>query len=299
MKKIKLNKGQTVILIVFACVVIIAFLYVVQKSIQNYRFASAMENIYVKNKTAIFSIDKIVLYSSANAIDNSEGQTMQDLNVCQFTDMAIYIDNMVNIKELIKEANALNASVTVEDDSTERKVKEHTVKELYIDNININTATDKGQRTLTYKNPLSFGKFNAEDASNNRNEQEQKINFEIIYTNVENDQNDYTNPTFYADCSNPITLNYMNKNIVTGYSVSTQDTQITFDGKILQSVGINLDDINSTISFDIHIKNELNQNFVCNVWVNVPLKNESRSIYNGYMYGMENNLQEKYAFFKK
>ena len=347
MKKIKLNKRDIVVLIILAFIVITAFIYVSYKQIEYYKFAKEMENLYTKNETPVFSIDKIVMYSSANAIDKSEGQTLQDLNVCQYTDMAIYIDNMVDINELVKESDAMGVSTENTDDEASRKIKEHTIKELYIDNIRLNEASNRGEKTLSYKSILSFAKFrNAtpsdseneeknddtensnneenkeknDDTENSNNEenkenkddqkndeietedqekQQERIDFEIISTNVDNERSDYTKPTFYADCSNPITLNYMNKNIVTGYAVSAQDTQIKFDGSILQSVGVNLADIACTINFDIHMKNNLNQEFICSVDIDIPLSNENKTIYNGYMYGMQNELQEKYKFFKK
>ena len=280
MKKIKLNKRDVVVLIVVACVIIGLFArFVVYEKIEEYKFAQAVETVYKKNENAIFAIDKIVLYSSANAIDNSEGKTLQDLNVYQYTDMAIYIDNTSYVREL---------------------TAENTVKEMYIDNIKVNSATSRGEKTLSYKNPVGFGKFKAAESNNENQEgQQDRIDFEIIYTNEDNEKSDYTNPTFYTDCSNPITLNYTNKNIVTGYAVSTQDTQITFDGSILRSVGVSLEDIACTIDFDIHIKNNLDQEFVCSVGVKVPLNSENRSIYNGYMYSMNNELQKVYTFFKK
>ena len=329
MKKIKLNKRDVVALVVLAFIVITAFIYVSYKQIEYYKFAKEMENLYTKNETPVFCIDKIVMYSSANAIDNSEGQTLQDLNICQFTDMAIYIDNMVDIKALVKESDAMGVSTEDTNDEASRKIKEHTIKELYIDNIKIDGASNRGEKILSYKSILSFGKFknnkqsdslneekdddteNSENSDNEESENKQKIDeteqeeqkeridFEIVSTNVDNERSDYTNPTFYADCSNPITLNYMNKNIVTGYAVSAQDTQIKFDGSILQSVGVNLADIACTITFDIHMKNNLDQEFTCSVGVDIPLSSESKTIYNGYMYGMQNELQEKYKFFKK
>lgn len=339
MKKIKLNKRDVVALIIIACIVVFAFLYVLYRQIQYYSYATQMENLYTKNENPIFCIDKIVMFSSANAVDNSEGQTMQDLNICQFTDMAIYIDNLVDIKELVKESDAMGVSTEVTDDEASRKIKEHTIKELYIDNIKIESSSNRGEKTLTYKSPLRFGKFKTvkvKENSDNENtttensetvdllsdeedkseeetisdsesndeelpsseEQPERIDFEIISNNVDNERSDYTTPTFYADCSNPITLNYLNKNIVTGYAVSTQDTQIKFDGSILQSVGISLEDIACTINFDIHMKNYLDQNFTCSVGIDIPLKSENRSIYNGYMYGMDNELQDTYKFFK-
>ncbi|MBR3162593.1 MAG: hypothetical protein IKF17_00625 [Clostridia bacterium] len=336
MKKIKLNKRDVVALVIIAIIVISSFIYVSYKQLQYYMFANEMENLYTKNENPIFCIDKIVMYSSANAIDNSEGQTMQDLNICQFTDLAIYIDNMVDINALVKESDAMGVSTEETNDEASRKIKEHTIKELYIDNIKIENSSARGIKTLTYKSPLRFGKFKtADEESKNNNEevsaeketlsgektpenneenkqvdeqknnqglvfeeQPERIDFEIISNNVDNERNDYTKPTFYADCSNPITLNYMNRDIVTGYSVSAEDTQIKFDGSILQSVGINLADISCSLSFDIHMKNNLDQNFACSVGIDIPLSNENKTIYSGYMYGMQNELQNQYKFFK-
>lgn len=283
MKKIKLNKRDVIILIILAIIVTIVFSkLVIYKVIKNYQYANEMEKISTKNENTIFSIDKIILYSSAGAIDNSEGATMQDLNICQYTDIAIYLNNKEYIQEL-KDQN--------------------TVKELYINNIKIESATDRGIKKVSYKNPNNFGKFEAEEQKTQQNNENTETNnpiyFNVIYTNENNEKSDYKIPTFYTDCSNPITLSYTNSNIVTGYAVSSQDTQITFDGNILQSVGVNLDDIACYLSFDVNIKNNLDEEFVCNVKIDIPLKSEDRSIYNGYMYGIQSDLQETYPFFKK
>lgn len=331
MKKIKLNKRDIVALVIIAILVIVSFIYVSYKQLQYYMFAKEMENLYTKNENSTFCIDKIVMFSSANAIDNSEGETLQDLNICQFTDMAIYIDNMADINALVKESDAMGVSTEETNDEASRKIKEHTVKELYIDNIKIEGSSARGIKTLNYKSPLRFGKFrNVEEkteessesianpdgeenllnssSENNENnkkqqdnffeEQPDKIVFEIISNNVDNERSDYTKPVFYADCSNPITLNYMNRDIVTGYAVSAEDAQIKFDGSILQSVGVNLADIACRVSFDIHMKNNLDQNFACSVGIDIPLSNENKTIYSGYMYGMQNELQNQYRFFK-
>ena len=101
MKKIKLNKRDIIALFILACIVVGAFIYVLNKSIQENKFGTQMERLFSKNENPVFCLDKIVLYSGANAIDNSEGKTLQDLNICQFTDIAIYIDNMVDIKSLL------------------------------------------------------------------------------------------------------------------------------------------------------------------------------------------------------
>jgi hypothetical protein len=213
-----------------------------------------------------------VFYSSANAIDNSEGETLQDLNICQFTDIAIYLDNQNSSTDL---------------------TGENTIKELYVNNMKIESTSQKGEKTLSYKNPLYYGKFRlpSEDS-------EDTINFNVVYTNEDNDKSDYIDPTFYTDCSNPITLGYMNKNIVKNYSVTEQGTEIKFDGSILQATNVELDDLKSNVSFDIHIKNNLDEEFVCNIGFEVPIQSDTKNIYEGYMYSMQKDLQDTYKFFK-
>ena len=312
MKKIKLNKRDVVALILLTIIVIGSFAYVLYRQIQYYFFATDMENLYSKNENPVFCIEKIVMFSSANAIDNSEGQTLQDLNICQFTDIAIYIDNMADINTLVKESDAMGVSIEETNDEASRKIKEHTIKELYIDNIKIEGTSARGIKTLTYKSPLRYGKFKTSEETDQNNDEEKKdnnqnivseeqpnrIDFEIISNNVDNERSDYTKPTFYADCSNPLTLSYMNKDIVKGYAVSAEDTQIKFDGSILQSVGINLADIACSISFDIHLKNNLDQNFACSIGLDIPLSSENKNIYSGYMYIKQDELQNQYRFFK-
>ena len=280
MKKIKINKRIIIILIILACIVVFVFgRFVIYKMVKEYQYSAEMESISAKNENTIFSIDKIMLYSSAGAVDKSEGATMQDLNICQFTDIAVYINNKGYIEEL---------------------KDENTVKELYINNIKLETPTERGIKKVAYKNPNDFGKFSVSEEDTELTEnQTNPIYFNVIYTNENNEKSDYSTPRFFTDCSNPITLSYINSSIVTGYAVSSQDTQIKFDGNILQSVGVNLDEIACKLSFDINIKNNLDEEFVCNVGIDMPLKSEDRSIYNGYMYGIQSDLQSSYPFFRK
>jgi len=282
--KINVNRRDIVVLIIIACVVLfVDFKYVIGMRVSEYLFANQMEKIAVKNEEKVFSVDKIIFYSSANAIDNSEGQVLQDLDVCQYTDIAVYIDNTNSIDGL---------------------TGENTVKELYIDNVKIKSTIDKGEKQVAYKNISNFGKFmlNEEDPFANMMNNQQKdkgtINFNIMYTNEDNEKNNYDNPVFYTDCSNPITLGYTNKNILTNYTVPERTENIVFDGSILKAFNVDLQDINCNVSFDIHIKNNLDEEFVCNVGSDMPLEAAGRSIYDGYIYGMKSNLQDVYTFFK-
>ena len=77
----------------------------------------------------IFKVSSVFLYSSANALNNSEMQSdYWDLNLYQYTDMAISIDNHVSI-------NGIN--------------KKNTIKEMYIHNISY-PSSPKQSHTDSY-----------------------------------------------------------------------------------------------------------------------------------------------------
>ena len=276
MKKFKIKNEKLLFTILIIALFIVFLLYynlVFSVVFARNNFANEMIEISDENENPIFNIQKILLYSSANAIDNSEDQSLKDMSICQYTDISIYLDNTNTSSEL---------------------TDENTIKQLYIDNIVATSDADIGTKILNYKNPLDFGKYKKiQEAENNR------IDFNIINTNSENENNDYANPTFYTDCSNPISLGYMNKDILTNYAVSEDANTISFNGKVLQEANINLEDINYTLSFKIHIINNLNQKFVYNMKLNVHLDDDNGGIYNGYVYRGKTVSGNEYQFFKE
>ena len=164
----------------------------------------------------------------------------------------------------------------------------------YIDNINITSKSDVGTKILNYKNPMNFGKYkNIKELDNGR------IDFKVINTNQENESQNYSEPTFYTDCSNPITLGYLNKDILANYSVSADASTVSFNGKVLKEANINLDDINYTLNFTIHIVNNLNQSFAYNMKLNVNLNDDNGGIYNGYVYKGKTTSGSEYRFFRE
>ncbi len=265
MKKFKIPNERLFFTILIIALFIIFLLYynlVFSVVFARNAFANEMIEIADENEDTIFNIQKILLYSSANAVDNSEDQSLKDMSISQFTDISIYIDNTSTISEL---------------------TDENTVKQLYIDSIVATSNSDIGTKILNYKNPLNFGKYKAVEAPENN-----RIDFNIINTNSENETNDYTNPTFYTDCSNPISLGYMNKDILTNYSVSQDANMVSFNGKVLQEANIKLEDINYALTFKIHIVNNLNQKFVYQIKLNINLDDNNGGIYNGYVYRGKN-----------
>lgn len=278
MKKSKLKIQNpklifVILLIALFVVFLLYYVFVFSKSFARNQFANDMINISDENENSIFSVQKLLLYSSANAIDNSENQSLKNMSICQYTDLSIYIDNLETVSDL---------------------TDENTVKELYIDNIVITSNADRGNKLLNYKNPLDFGKFKMlQTPENNR------IDFTIVNTNTENENHDYSKPTFYTDCSNPITLGFMNKDILTNYSVSQDSSTVSFNGKVLQEANIPIEDINYTLSFSIHIVNNLNQKFVYNMKLDVDLNDANGGIYNGYVYKGKSTSGSQYRFFKE
>lgn len=272
--KIKNVKLAFTILMILAFVLLLLYYYfIISPSLARNGFTNQMVEISDENENPIFTVQKILLYSSANAIDHSDNQSLKDMSICQYTDLSIYIDNGQTISEL---------------------TDENTVKELYIDNIVMTSNTDKGSKILNYKNPLSFGKYKEiEEPINNR------IDFKIINTNQENESHNYDEATFYTDCSNPITLGYMNQDILSNYSVTDDSKTVSFNGKVLKEANIGLEDINYTLNFTIHIVNNLNQKFAYNMKLDVDLNDDNGGIYNGYVYKGKTTSGNEYRFFKE
>ena len=275
MKKIKVKNERllfTFLIIVLFAIFLLYYNLVFSVVFARNTFANDMIQIANENEESIFNIQRILLYNSANAIDNSDNNSLQNMSICQYSDISIYIDNTSTVSDL---------------------TNENTVKQLYIDNIVINSDSDMGTKLLNYKNPLDFGKYKLiKDPINDR------IDFDIINTNSQNESNDYSKPTFYTDCSNPISLGYLNKDILTNYSVSDNSSSVSFNGKVLKEANVNLKDINYSLSFRINIVNNLNQKFVYNMKLIVDLDDGNEGIYDGYVYRSKDTTGNEYRFFK-
>ena len=255
-KKIQLKNERLVFAILLITLFIVFILYynfVFSEVLSRNSFANQMIEIADENENPIFSVQRILLYSSANAIDNSDDLSLKNMSISQYTDISIYIDN-----------------------------------------ISMKSNADIGTKFLNYKSPLNFGKY--EDINLPENN---RIDFNIVNTNSENENHDYSNPTFYTDCSNPISLGYLNKDILTNYSATQEVNTVSFNGKVLQEANVNLNDISYILSFRINIINNLGEKFVYNMSLNVNLNDDNGGIYNGYVYKGINASGKEYQFFKE
>lgn len=300
-RKIKINDRFIMPIFIASFIIIIMLLFaygnIICKNVKYKKFAKENVKVFENNKEQVFKVEKILICSSANAIDLSEKQNLQDMSIYQYTDIAVYINN------------------------GEELTNKNTVKKLYIDNISLEGTSDIGKKSLNYKNTLKFGlkkanKTKVEETTQNifesllKNEveenqivtqsenieqiQNEKIDFNIIYTNEENENADYDEPTFYTDCSNPITLEYVNNDIVTHYKID-ENKSVLFDGSILKEVGIQAESLNCKVKFKINIINNNEEKYSC--WINfsIPLDD----IYDGTTMKAKNTTNQKYVFFRE
>lgn len=264
------NKKKIIIVILIIILILLSNIFIRKFKVnsEENKFAIELEKLSNENKNPIFEINKIILYSSSTAIDKSEEQNMQSVDVHQFSDVAIYINNKKSIK-------------TVE--------PKNTIKELYIDDIEIEKLNKTGNEIINYKNSFLFGKYKNLENYNDR------VNFDVILKNEQNENEKYENPVFYTDCSNPITLGYINKNIIKDFKVTDKNVTMSFDGTILRNANYDLKQLNTKIKFKVHIKNNLDEEFITNVSIDNSLESEDGGIYTGYLISI---LNTSYDFLK-
>ena len=273
--KIRVKNEGKAIIIAFVSLIIVAYIYwmfLIAPIVRTNNFASQNVSFKQSNEDPIFKIKEIMLYSSANGSYKSKGEVLKDLDVHQYTDISITIDNKFAMQDLSNK---------------------NSVSELYIDNIKIEKTANKGESALNYKTPYDFGIYKDTIQPTDR------IDFRILHTNEDNKDNDFSTPTFFTDCSNPITLGYMNKNVKTNCEITKSNQKIEFNGKLLEAADIPIEDVAYKLSFQIHLKNSLEESYVYTVDLNMPLQDDNSSIYDGYIFKVMNNQAKEYYFLKE
>lgn len=247
-----MKKKNLFILILLFLIFILTFLtHIIYVSYLNKtNLEKNIEQINEKNKNSIFSINKIVYFSSSSANTNVNNSNFVIDDLFQYTDIAIYINN-----------------------NSEALSLENTLKSVYIDNINFSKLPKLGVPSLYYKNINDFAK----PTHLEENKLEDKLFFDVSSENTI----DYSEAVLFNNCANPITLSYVNKNIKTEHIISDLSASMTYDGSLLKKNNILLNSISCSISFDICITNNLNQKFKCPIHLEIPLDNETNSIYDG------------------
>ena len=259
MKKISFNKKLLVLLIVLIILIVLLLTYIkIIKQYRNNRIFELQSERYAKNFTnPIFKVSKIMIYSDANIQDMSENQNFSDVNVSQFTDFAIYIDNHLNDEELSEE---------------------NTINRIYIDNIGISsTYNENGIKKFSTKSIDDLGKYIEIGESS------KKITYQVIHKNSDKELIDSSN-SFYTDCTEPLILSYINENVIKNQDLSSSEEMLSLDGSILKYLNVNLESLDYKINFTINIENNLGEMFYCNCSLNVNLESgDGQGIYSGYI----------------
>src|SRR5699024_6208760 len=157
-----------------------------------------------KNKETIFSINKVVFFSSSDSKNKSSSKTNFTIeNLYTYTDIALFINN-----------------------NSDENTAENTIKSLKISNIKFSKTPTLGEPGLYFKSINDFAKSEFQESNKIENELEFKITTE--------NEVDLNEPVLYNNCANPITLSYINQNIKTDYTMTDTQNPITYNGKLLE-----------------------------------------------------------------
>lgn len=216
------------------------------------------------NKENIFEISKIVSFSSAFSKSslNSNSTLILD-NVYQYTDIAVYINN--NVTEF---------------------TNKNTLKSLWLDNIHFDQTEEVGKPNLFFLplNDFATEKYIDSNIINNR------LDFNISSEN----QIDLSSNTLYNNCANPITLKFVNNNLKENFGTNVSSLQ--FDGSLLKKCGILLSSIKTNLSFNINIVNNSNEEYKCTISLQIPLENNSSTIYDGSLIDKNETIKQFYRY---
>mgnify|MGYP004529375083 CR=1 FL=1 len=323
-RRIKLNE-RIAIPVLFVILIILLIIYgnIIFKNISYGKFAKQNMEVYENNKEQVFKVEKILICSSANATDLSEKQNLQDMSIYQYTDIAVYINNGEDLsnKNTVKELYIDNISLEGNSDIGKKELNyknilkfglkkdtlpksstitdmssEHNVFESLMNNTGNNNTASNDNKSIDVGNIVTneTEESTSEVQENSEYEDDGKIKFNIVYTNEENEKADYNKPTFYTDCSNPITLEYLNNDIATNYKID-ENKSVSFDGSILKDAGISTESLACKVKFKINIINNEDEKYSC--WINfdIPLDDS----YEGTTMKAKSTNNQKYVFFRE
>lgn len=215
----------------------------------------------IEDSKTVFSISEFITYQSANATNNdTANKPIWDLNLYQYTDIAFNINNQ-------------NDFVGTSD--------KNTIKNLYIDNIQIIKAPNKGNLSFYYKD---FEKFPSNSIT-----EENLINNRIDF-NISGDEIALS-PSINSNGGITV-LSIVNKDIYNNFIIDDISTSVSYDGNLLKIANINLEDLTYTVSFDINIINNLDEHYKCTINFEMPIedKTNNTTIYDGYVLSKDFDL---------
>lgn len=268
---IKFLKENWIKLFLILCsftLIIALSLFVIPNWLGRNKFVNEISNF--SNKSSIFYLSKIYCYSSASGINNVENKAMWDINVSQYTDIALGL-GINNIK-----SNLDNSNLHIVDTSPK-----YSISKIYIDNISFSNS-NTGTLSLSYIPIVNFGLISDEVLANSV-EQQNKIDFNLVDDKETLLNNIVEEPSVDKNLILPITLRYLNFNIKKSYTITNIEENLSFDGSILKRASIPLSSIKNEVSFTIHIITKSDEEYTYPVHLQIPLQNNdnSKNIYDG------------------
>lgn len=243
------------IIFIFSTILLAVLLLFTYKTAKRYYYSNYFLNSTLKfqqnNNGTIFSIDKITYFSSCDAnINTNSNSSFAISDLYQYTDIAIFINP-----------------------NSENLTNKNTLKSVILSDINFSLSPTVGKPNLYYKNINDFAtsKFSAESL----------IEKSITFNTTSSNELDYSTPTLYNNCANPITLCYVNSEIEDNYTLPNDVSNISYNGSLLKTCGITLNSISCKLSFVITITNNLNETYACPLTLTIPLSTENSTIYDG------------------
>lgn len=249
------NKKKFLILSIITIFLLIITCFLSHFIFKNYQIKQNFENSIINfsknNENTIFKINNVVFFSSSDAKNKSAASSNFTLeNLYQFTDIALFLSSNNNEYTL-----------------------ENTLKDVWIEDIKFTTTPSLGEQALYFKSLNNFAKSTLEE----NNIILDKLQFQIS----SEDEISLDSPILYNNLANPITLSYVNSNIKSDYTFTDTSTPITYDGSLLKKCNVSLDALKCSVSFNIFIVNNLDQEFKCLVNLDIPLNDNEHSIYDG------------------
>lgn len=253
--KEKNNKYKKIIYIILIISLIIILIFIFQKLynkiLMEKDFEKSTISFVEKNKEKIFSISKIIFFSSCDSKNKTSSSTNFTIeNLYTYTDIALFINN----------------------NSEENTIK-NTLKSVKLTNVKISKEPLYGTPNLYFKSINNFAKSEFEDSN--------LIEKELIFNVTSQNEADLAKPVLYNNCANPITISYINQNVKTDYTMVDTQNPIIYNGKLLQRCGVGISSIQSAISFDIEIENNKNEKYKTTVYFDMPYEYREKSIYDG------------------
>lgn len=180
-----------------------------------------------------FSISKILVVSTVDGNLNDDQENIWNIGVTQVNDLYIYVDKSI-----------------AED--------EQTIKEIRIENFVINKSPNIGK--------LKVLRPTGEIANLYTHSQQDYLNDKIVYTGGVIDD-----LKSLEISNNGGILGFRISVEELGNYISNEDEQITYDGKLLSNLGVNIEEIKFNLSFDVVITTSDNISFKGTINLDMPI----------------------------